>query len=105
MPDPAVDVLASGAVCLGTNVVCDGFINGYKVRVQTHLHDDHMGEFDRSKGLQDLFLSPETFDLLVAERNADLAYRTNFYAIKRGDAYQLEDGSILTLLPSDHMLG
>ena len=100
-----VDVLASGAVCLGSNVVCDGFVNGYKFRVQTHLHDDHMSDFDRSKGLQDLFFSPETFALLVAERNADLEYRTNLHCIHRGDAHHLEDGSLLKLLPSEHMLG
>ena len=101
----AVDVLASGAVCLGANVVCDGFVDGYKFRVQTHLHDDHMSDFDRSKGLQDLFFSPETFALLVAERNADLEYRTNLHCIRRGDPRHLEDGSLLKLLPSEHMLG
>lgn len=98
-------MLASGAVCLGSNVVCDGFVDGYKFRVQTHLHDDHMSDFDRSKGLQDLFFSPETFALLVAERNADLEYRTNLHCVRRGDVHQLEDGSLLKLLPSEHMLG
>ena len=100
-----VDVMASGAVCLGANVVCDGFMDGYKFRVQTHLHDDHMGDFDRSKGLQDVFFSPETFALLVAERNADLEYRTNLHCVRRGNPRGLEDGSLLTLLPSEHMLG
>ena len=101
----AVDVMASGAVCLGANVLCDGFVDGYKYRVQTHLHDDHMGDFDRSKGLQDVFFSPETFALLVAERNADLEYRTNLHCVRRGNPRGLEDGSLLTLLPSEHMLG
>lgn len=105
MSSATVDVLASGAVCLGANVVCDGFVSGYQFRVQTHLHDDHMGEFERSKGLQDLFLSPESFALLVAERNADIDYRTNLYCIHRGTTHKLDDGSKLTLLPSDHMLG
>lgn len=99
------DVLSSGAVCLGPNVVCDGFVDGYQFRVQTHLHDDHMGEFDRSKGLQDLFLSPETFALLVAERNAELEYRSNLHRVDRGVKRSLPDGSTLRLLPSNHMLG
>lgn len=59
-----VDVLASGAVCLGSKVVCDGFIQNYPFRVQTHVHDDHMVDFDTSKGMQDILMSPETFDLL-----------------------------------------
>ena len=105
MCTPRVDVLASGAVCLGANVVCDGFVYGYSYRVQTHLHDDHMADFDRSKGIQDIFLSPEAFALLVAERNADLEYRTNLYRVDRGITRDLGNRSSLTLLPSDHMLG
>jgi len=105
MSSGRIDVLGSGAVCLGENLVCDGFVRGYEFRVQTHLHDDHMGEFDRSKGLQDFFLSPESFALLVAERNADLEYRSNFFSVRRGTTLQLADGSRLSLLPSNHMLG
>lgn len=100
-----VDVLSSGAICLGRNVVCDGFVQDYDFRVQTHLHDDHMADFDRSKGLQDFFLSPESFALLVAERNADLVYRTNFHRVERGTTRTLPDGSKLKLVPSNHMLG
>ena len=105
MSEKTVDVLASGAVCLGFNVVCDGFVQGYDFRVQTHIHDDHMANFNRSKGLQDLFLSPESFALLVAERDADLEYRTNLHCVERGTERVLTDGSKLYLLPSDHMLG
>ena len=105
MPNPVVDVLANGTVCLGPEVVCDGFANGYPYRVQTHIHDDHMREFDTSKGLQDLLMSPETHDLLIAEFNADLKYRDNLLRIERGAEYPFENGSKLFLLPSNHMLG
>ena len=105
MFDGIVDVLDSGAVCLGENVVCDGFIQGYTFRVQTHLHDDHMADFERSKGLQDLLMSPEMFALLVAERNADIEYRSNLHPVYRGTTCELGDMSKLILLPSDHMLG
>jgi putative mRNA 3-end processing factor len=105
MSSAKVDVLSSGAVCLGTSVVCDGFVQGYQFRIQTHLHDDHMAEFERSKGLQDIFLTPESFALLLAEQDADIGYRTNLYCLGRGTVYVLPDGSRLTLLPSNHMLG
>ena len=65
MHDPRVDVFANGAVRLGSRVVCDGFAEGYPFRVQTHIHDDHMGQFARSKGEQDLLLTPETHELLT----------------------------------------
>lgn len=101
----AVDVLYSGAVRLGSNTVCDGYAKGYPFRVQTHIHDDHMAEFDKSKGEQDLFMSPETRKLLIAERDADLEYRDNLIPLGRGVQRELSDGSKLTLLPSGHMLG
>ena len=100
-----VDVFENGAVCLGSRTVCDGYAEGYPFRVQTHVHDDHMAEFDKSKGLQDLFMSPETRLLLIAERNADLEYRDNLVPVHRGVGRELDDGSRLTLVPSGHMLG
>lgn len=105
MPHPAVDVFENGAVRLGSKTICDGYAGGYPFRVQTHIHDDHMGEFDKSKGLQDLFMSPETRALLIAEQNADLEYRDNLIPIQQGVERELDDGSRLTLLPSGHMLG
>lgn len=103
--NPMIDVFKGGAVCLGTNVVCDGFINNYSYRIQTHVHLDHMEDFDTSKGRQDIFMSPETFALLNAYYDADLPYRSNFYQIERGSKHELKDGWNLTLLPSNHMLG
>ena len=100
-----VDVLSTGAVRLGSNVVCDGFAENCNWRVQTHLHADHMVDFQRSKGTQDFVMSSETFALLVAERNFDLAHRLNFHRLERGERHSLEDGSRLRLVPSNHMLG
>ena len=105
MRQPTVDVLASGAVVLGDNIVCDGYAPGREFRVQTHIHDDHMGEFDRSKGCQDIVLSPETLSLLIAEYNADLPHRENLLPVNRGDKKDLYDGSAVQLLASNHILG
>lgn len=104
-PDLIVDILAGGAVCLGSQVACDGFVYDHPVRVQTHIHDDHMNEFNRSKGMHDILMSPETHALLVAEYNADIEYRSNLHRVTRGEVHNLKDGSKLTLLPSNHMLG
>ena len=90
---------------LGRNVVCDGFAHGREFRVQTHLHDDHMGGFNKSKGCQDILLSPETLSLLIAEYNADLAYRDNLFPLARGTQTEFEDGSKVLLEASNHMLG
>ena len=105
MSDSTTDVFDSGAVRLGTNVVCDGFVEGYNFRIQTHVHDDHVADFNTSKGRQDLFMSPETFALLNAFLNVEIPYRSNFYKIQRSVKYKLPDNSKLALLPSNHMLG
>ena len=105
MPQLTVDVLDSGAVMLGNNVVCDGFAHGREFRVQTHIHDDHMAGFNRSKGCQDILLSPETLSLLIAEYDADLAYRENLFPIARGAHRELDDGSTVLLEASNHILG
>ena len=99
-----VDVTSSGAVLLGDQVVCDGFQRNRACRVQTHVHDDHMHEFERSKGFQDLYMSEATRSLLIAEFNADLEYRENIIAVSHGSTVTC-DGGHLTLLPSGHMLG
>lgn len=105
MRQPTVDVLESGAVVLGDKVVCDGYAPGREFRVQTHVHDDHMGDFARSKGCQDIVLSPETLSLLIAEYNADLAYRENLVAVDRGIEREVGDGLTILLKASNHILG
>ena len=100
-----VDVTSSGAVLLGNDVVCDGFQRDRAVRVQTHVHGDHMHDFERSKGLQNLYMSEATRSLLIAEFNADLEYRENIIAVTHGTTFDCNSGGRMTLLSSGHMLG
>ncbi|MCY4368502.1 MAG: hypothetical protein OXF41_03560 [bacterium] len=99
--DVAMD---SGAVKLGTDVVCDGFSSDARVRVQTHVHADHMDQFETSKGHQVILSSEQTRRLLIAEYDADLPYRSNVVSVRPGENYSIGDSAI-TLLPNGHMLG
>lgn len=101
---PAIGVTAHGAVKLGDKVVCDGFVHGMPYRVQTHVHDDHMEQFDTSKGFQDILMTEETRALLIAEHNADLPYRANVRVMEPGIVHPIEDFG-LKFVPSGHMLG
>lgn len=101
---PPIDVSATGAVHLGPRVVCDGFAFDAKVRVQSHIHVDHMDSFEASKGFQDLVMSEPTREFLVAERNADIPYRENIKTMELGTSREF-GGDCLTLLHSGHMLG
>lgn len=99
-----IDVRASGAVTLGPDVSCDGFLRAAKLRVQTHVHQDHMRDFHTSKGFQDILLSKPTRDLLVSEFNFDLSSRINIKALNPQELY-VSGNSSIQLLPNDHMLG
>ena len=100
----SIDVMASGGVLLGADIVCDGFHRDRRFRVQTHVHGDHMADFDTSKGLQDLFMSEETYSLLVGEFNAELSIRDNIIRLPYCVSQDVGSGRVI-LLPSDHMLG
>src|SRR6266511_2652240 len=94
----------SGAVELGPDVVCDGFLVDKTARVQTHVHSDHMSEFESSKGTQEIIASPETHAMLCTEHDADLPYRRNFVAVESGRSIEVGDCRVWTLR-SGHMLG
>lgn len=99
-----VDVSASGAVILDNLVACDGFFYECPIRVQTHVHKDHMSDFTTSKGLQHIIMSKPTRDLLINEFNAELPIRSNFEAIPLGKEVPQENCQI-RLLDNGHMLG
>ena len=99
-----IDVRASGAVTLGPDVSCDGFLRAAKFRVQTHVHQDHMRDFHTSKGYQDILLSKPTRDLLISEFNFDLPSRINIMALDPQEPYGFGKSSV-QLLPNDHILG
>lgn len=84
--------------------MCDGFHRDYPIRVQTHIHDDHMYDFETSKGFQTIFLTEPTRRLLIGEFDADLPVRQNIVPLQMGTVKSI-GGSRILLLPADHMLG
>jgi putative mRNA 3-end processing factor len=97
-----IDVVGSGAVILGPNVTCDGFHQDRPVRVQTHIHSDHMKDFPTSKQ-REIVMSPGVKDLLRAD-NPDFDFRPNIHALEPEQSKQF-GGSNISLWPAGHMLG
>lgn len=95
-----VTVSRDGAVHLGPEIVADGFRRSAPVRVQTHVHHDHMTNFNRSKARQDIVALTGTVDLLVARLDADLPERTNVHGVEPGGTWRGVE-----LRSSGHMLG
>ncbi len=101
-----IDVAETGAVRLGKQVICDGFLRRCSVRVQTHIHIDHMGDFEKSVNdlEQNILMSPATRELLINERNAAYPYRDDILPIEANQPYD-KDGLKIILKPSNHILG
>src|SRR5688500_7570330 len=100
--DFPIDVFGSGAVLLGSKVTCDGFHADRAVRVQTHIHSDHMCEFTTSLRGQ-VLMTKATRRLLEHEHPA-LTSRTNVHVLEYGEDWEYE-GQRIQLLSSDHALG
>jgi putative mRNA 3-end processing factor len=100
-----IDVAMSGAVMLGREVCCDGFLRVASVRIQTHVHMDHLDGFESSKGCQTIVMSEGTKALLCCEFNADLPYRSNIIALPPDDGSLRIGESKITLVRNGHMLG
>ena len=104
MNTDSIGIFPSGAIKLGPRVVCDGFHRDFPVRVQTHIHDDHMHDFETSKGFQTICLTESTLQLLITEFNSDLPSRGNLISLQVGVTKEIEKSRVL-LQPADHMLG
>jgi putative mRNA 3-end processing factor len=99
-----IDISGDGTINLGDKVTCDGFQYDFPLRIQSHIHFDHMDDFDCSKGFQDIIMSEASKDLLVAEKNADLPIRSNIKSIPLNEKYRFQNLEV-ELLDSGHMLG
>src|SRR5947209_17456574 len=97
-----IDVLGSGAVLLGPKVTCDGFHADRAIRVQTHIHSDHMVGFTTSLRGQ-VVMTKATRRLLEHEHPA-LPSRTNVKVLDEAEECEYE-GNRIQLLSSDHALG
>jgi len=98
-----IDISCHGAIKLGKDVTCDGFIDGYKYRVQTHVHSDHMTHFNKSKGFQTIIMSEATRSLLELE-HYDVRNRENVVSLPIDGTYY-DSGLKIELKSSSHMLG
>lgn len=96
--------MAGPGVRLSQQVICDGFLEGLPIRVQTHVHEDHMDHFDRSKW-NDIYCLEPTRALLIENGDAAMRYRQNLRGVKPAEPVELPSGERLTLVPSGHMLG
>lgn len=103
MSSSLIDISCNGAIKLGQNVTCDGFVYGYEYRIQTHIHDDHMNRFDSSKHFQTIIMSEATRSLLEV-RHVDISYSINIISHPINGTYEY-DGLMIEFKSSSHMLG
>ena len=106
---PRVSVSANGTIGLAAGVVADGYDEDAAIRVQSHVHADHLLGFDASKGSGKIVCTKATRALLIAMRDPDLRFRSNLKGLEYGEPFTLEDPTggqaTITLLPAGHMVG
>lgn len=97
-----VDVTGSGAVLLGPRVSCDGFHAQRGIRVQSHIHMDHMGSFSTS--LTGDVLMTEPTRLLLQAQFPSIEFCRQVHSL--GFRQTWRKGSVsVELVSSNHMLG
>ena len=100
-----VAITKAGAILLGKHVACDGIEVGRSIGVISHSHGDHTKDFETALGYCDaLLMSPETRDLLIADRGYWLHRRRNLIGLPYGKPFAYKGGSI-TLHKVNHILG
>lgn len=100
-------ITETGAILLGENFACDGFEKNRPVGLVTHAHEDNTAWLE--SGLywhRAIIATPQTRDLLVAQRGDWLDIRKYLIPLKYETPYRIgEEGEEVTLYPTKHMLG
>ena len=98
-------VSRAGAVLLGKSVACDGFDWDRPVGVITHIHRNHIEDFETTLGFcEPILVSSATKDLLVALKGDHLLIRRNLNSVSFGAPLSYSDEQI-TLYSTNHILG
>jgi Cft2 family RNA processing exonuclease len=100
-----VYVREDGCIRLGPDVTCDGFEPGAALRIQTHIHTDHMKEFETSKGQQNIVVTPETLRFLISDLNGDLPHRSNVIQNAPDGVYRSYNGVEVAFFGTGHFPG
>lgn len=96
---------SGGAIRLGAGIVADGFDSQAEVRIQTHVHGDHMNGFESSKGNGTILCTHPTRDLLIATRSKFLRFNGNLTALALGECWTSPSGAVVTLFDARHIVG
>jgi len=100
-----VDILKNGAVILGNFAVCDGYAKNRPYHFFTHIHGDHIHNFETSLlNSDDLIVSTLTRELLVALKGDWLSLRWNLKPVDYGKTLAVGEDKV-TLYSAKHMLG
>lgn len=95
----------NGAILLGKYIACDGSTVERPISVITHAHGDHTKQFESALSYcESVLVTPQTRDLLIAEKGNWLRRRTNLIGLPYNKTFHYKDERV-TLYPVTHMLG
>lgn len=101
----SIKINNNGAILLNEKVCCDGLYKEDTIRVQSHVHSDHIQGIQRSSQLQKIVLTKQSKALIMNIKNLpSLNRRKNIFSVDYDEVTDLL-GYKITLVDSGHMLG
>jgi putative mRNA 3-end processing factor len=95
----------TGGIHINSEIICDGFDNEASLRIQSHIHSDHLIDFGWSKQSQNILMSKASKDYLGLGKNSmDIAFRPGIIGLEYDRIYEHREYKI-KLLNNDHCLG
>ena len=99
------DILKNGAVVLGDYSVCDGYAKNKSFHFFSHIHGDHIRNFETSLlNSENLIVSTQTRELLIALKGDWLNLRWNLKPVDYKKTLAIDEDRV-TLYSAKHMLG
>lgn len=100
-----IEGVKEGAILIGNNIACDGTTIDRPVSIISHAHGDHTRHFESALShCETVLMTPETKELIIAERGSYLRWRRNMVGLTYETALVKNEEKV-TLYPAKHMLG
>lgn len=96
-------IAVDGTIVMGRNIICDGFMHQRENSVFTHIHEDHVRNYESSLGLCSVYVTKETKELLLKVKDQTPPHN-NLFGVDYGEAIEYDEETI-TLFPTKHILG
>jgi putative mRNA 3-end processing factor len=100
-----IRILENGGILFDNAIVCDGHDSNAILRIQSHIHTDHLAEFGASKQQHPIIMSEASREYLaLSKNNMDIVHRPGIIGLPYNKIFEYQ-GYKIRLLSNEHCLG